>query len=52
MAYKVELSDGAAVVDLAGGVHYRVLPNGVLHGPPPVAAGVRRRGDVGGRRSG
>ena len=35
MAYKVELSDGAAVVDLAGGVHYRVLPNGVVHGPPP-----------------
>ena len=35
MAYKVELSDGAVVVDLAGGVHYRVLPNGVLHGPPP-----------------
>ena len=35
MAYKVELSDGAAAVDLAAGVHYRVLPNGVLHGPPP-----------------
>lgn len=35
MAYRVELSDGTAVVDLAGGVHYRVLPNGVLHGPPP-----------------
>ena len=34
MAYKVELSAGTAVVDLAGGVHYRVLPNGVLHGPP------------------
>ena len=35
MAYKVELSDGTAVVDLAGGVHYRVLPDGVSHGPPP-----------------
>ena len=22
-------------MDLAAGVHYRVLPNGVLHGPPP-----------------
>ena len=35
MAYKVELSDGTATVDLAGGAHYRVLPNGVSHGPPP-----------------
>lgn len=35
MAYKVELSDGTAAVDLAGGAHYRVLPNGVSHGPPP-----------------